>query len=62
MGAWLGAWPLALPGVAHAADYMAAARDSMKKGDLKAAQIDLCNAVRADPQSAEAHYTNGRDR
>ena len=28
----------------------------MKKGDLKSAQIDLRNAVRTDPQNAEAHY------
>jgi putative PEP-CTERM system TPR-repeat lipoprotein len=55
MGAWLGAWPLA----AHA-DYMSNARASMKKGDLKSAQIDLRNAVRSDPQNAEAHYWLGR--
>src|ERR1700684_1542666 len=54
MGAWLGAWPLA----AHA-DYMSNARASMKKGDLKSAQIDLRNAVRSDPQNAEAHYWLG---
>lgn len=51
MGAWLAAWPIA----AHA-DYLSSARDSMKKGDLKSAQIDLRNAVRSDPQNAEAHY------
>lgn len=51
LGASLGIWPLA----AHA-DYMADARASLKKGDLKSAQIDLRNAVRADPQNAEAHY------
>ena len=32
----------------------------MQKGDLKAAQIDLRNAVRSDPQNAEAHYWLGR--
>ncbi len=51
MGAWLGVFPIA----AHA-DYLAAARTSLKKGDLRAAQIDLRNAVRDDPQNAEAHY------
>ncbi|MDR3538039.1 MAG: PEP-CTERM system TPR-repeat protein PrsT [Acetobacteraceae bacterium] len=55
MGAWLGAWPLA----AHA-DYLSSARDSLKKGDLKSAQIDLRNAVRSDPQNAEAHYWLGK--
>lgn len=44
---------------AHA-DYLSNARDSLKKGDLKSAQIDLRNAVRSDPQSAEAHYLLGR--
>ncbi|MGD0103711.1 MAG: XrtA/PEP-CTERM system TPR-repeat protein PrsT [Rhodopila sp.] len=51
MGAWLGAFPIA----AHA-DYLSTAKASLKKGDLKAAQIDLRNAVRDDPQNAEAHY------
>lgn len=51
MSAWIGAWPIA----AHA-DYLSTARDSMKKGDLKAAQIDLRNAIRTDPQNAEAHF------
>jgi cellulose synthase operon protein C len=56
MGAWLGAVPLH----AHAADYLATAKLSLKKGDLKSAQIDLRNAVRNDPQNAEAHYWLGR--
>jgi len=55
VGAWIGAWPIA----AHA-DYMSNARAELKKGDLKAAQIELRNAVRADPQSGEAHYWLGR--
>jgi cellulose synthase operon protein C len=56
MGAWIGAFPIA----AHAADYLATAKASLKKGDLKSAQIDLRNAVRNDPQNAEAHYWLGR--
>ena len=55
MGAWFGIWPIA----AHA-DYMSNARESLKKGDLKSAQIDLRNAVRNDPQNAEAHYWLGK--
>lgn len=55
MGAWLGAFPIA----AHA-DYLSTAKASLKKGDLKSAQIDLRNAVRNDPQNAEAHYWLGR--
>ena len=56
MGAWMGAFPIA----AHATDYLATAKASLKKGDLKSAQIDLRNAVRNDPQNAEAHYWLGR--
>lgn len=55
MGVMLGALPMA----AHA-DYLSSAKQALKKGDLKSAQIDLRNAVRNDPQSAEAHYWLGR--
>lgn len=53
--AMLALWPMA----AHA-DYLSNARAAMKKGDLKAAQIELRNAVRSDPQNAEAHFWLGR--
>ena len=55
LGAWLGVWPLA-----------AARRLSLQRargaqeGRPGSAQIDLRNAVRADPQNAEAHYWLGR--
>src|SRR6185437_13087136 len=55
LGAWMGARPLA----AHA-DYLSSAQAALKKGDLKSAQIDLRNAVRNDPQNAEAHYWLGQ--
>jgi putative PEP-CTERM system TPR-repeat lipoprotein len=55
LGVWLAGFPMA----AHA-DYMSNARDSLKKGDLKSAQIDLRNAVRNDPQNAEAHFLLGK--
>jgi putative PEP-CTERM system TPR-repeat lipoprotein len=56
LGAWIGVWPLA----AHAANYLAEAHTALRKGDLRTAQIDLRNAVRADPQNAEAHYYLGQ--
>lgn len=50
----IGMWPLA----AHA-DYISSARTALQKGNLRAAQIELRNAVRSDPQSAEAHFLLG---
>jgi putative PEP-CTERM system TPR-repeat lipoprotein len=55
LGASIGVWPLA----AHA-DYLSDAREALKKGDVRAAEIDLRNAVRSDPQNPEAHYWLGR--
>ena len=48
---WLGL----MPSIGHADD-LADARKAIQKGDLRAAQINLRNAVRSDPQNAEAHY------
>jgi putative PEP-CTERM system TPR-repeat lipoprotein len=48
---WLGL----MPSIAHADD-LADARKAIQKGDLRGAQINLRNAVRSDPQNAEAHY------
>ena len=48
----LAIWPLGV----HAADYLANARLAFAKGDLKAAQIQLLNAVKADPQNAQARF------
>ncbi len=44
------------PFAAHAADYLANARQALQKGDLKTAQIELRNAVRSDPQNAGARF------
>ena len=52
---WLGI----LPATAHADD-LADARKALQKGDLRAAQINLRNAVRSDPQNAEAHFWLGK--
>ncbi len=52
---WLGI----LPATAHADD-LADARKALQKGDLRAAQINLRNAVRSDPQDAEAHFWLGK--
>jgi putative PEP-CTERM system TPR-repeat lipoprotein len=51
MCVWLGV----LPATARA-DALSDARKAMQKGDLRAAQINLRNAVRSDPQNAEAHF------
>jgi putative PEP-CTERM system TPR-repeat lipoprotein len=49
--AWLGFVPATVR-----ADDLSDARKAIQKGDLRAAQINLRNAVRSDPQNAEAHY------
>ena len=49
---------LSLAGIAHVGGGvdLADARKALQKGDLRAAQIYLRNAVRSDPQNAEAHF------
>lgn len=51
---------VAFPTPAFARDYLAEARQALAKGDLKAAQIQLRNAVRDDPQNAAAHFELAR--
>jgi cellulose synthase operon protein C len=55
LGVCIGAWPL-VAGAGHLSD----ARQALKNGDLLAAQTNLRNAVRADPQNAEAHFDLGQ--
>ncbi|MCC6716661.1 MAG: PEP-CTERM system TPR-repeat protein PrsT [Acetobacteraceae bacterium] len=43
----------------HAVDPFAAAKLAMDRGDLRTAQIELRNAVRATPNNAEAHFRLG---
>ncbi|MBN8929045.1 MAG: hypothetical protein BGO51_22710 [Rhodospirillales bacterium 69-11] len=56
---FLGTCLACLP-MAAQADSLSNARTSLKKGDLRVAQIELRNAVRADPHNAEAHFWLGR--
>ncbi len=49
---WLGA----AAGSGIAADYLQSAQSALRKGDLRTAQIELRNAVRSDPQNAEARF------
>ena len=55
IGACLGVLPLTAR-----ADALSDAQDAMQKGDLRAARIDLQDAVRSDPQDADAHYWLGK--
>jgi putative PEP-CTERM system TPR-repeat lipoprotein len=49
---------LAVP--AHATDYLGEAKRFLAKGELKAAEIELKNAVRADPHQMAARYLLAR--
>jgi len=44
------------PPMAFGASYVQRARAALAKGDLDAAQIELRNAVRSEPQNAEARF------
>jgi putative PEP-CTERM system TPR-repeat lipoprotein len=54
--ATLAIWPLG----AQATDFLANARLALQKGDLKAAQLQLLNAVKSDPQNAEIRFLLAR--
>ena len=56
---WAGAFALLCPAMANA-DYLSDGKKAFAKGDLRAAGVQLRNAVRTDPQNAEAHLLLGR--
>ena len=58
-GMLVAGWVLLSPGPAWA-DFMSDARQSMQKGDVKTAVLQLRNAVKADPQNAEARFLLAR--
>ena len=58
--ALVSAWTVLWPALAQARDYLGEARLALQKGDAKTAQIQLRNAVREDPQNAEAHFQLAR--
>jgi putative PEP-CTERM system TPR-repeat lipoprotein len=61
LGAGLGATALfGLAVTAHAGDYLGNAKQYLAKGQLKAAAIELKDAVRANPGEMEAHYLLAR--
>ncbi|HZU91462.1 MAG TPA: tetratricopeptide repeat protein, partial [Stellaceae bacterium] len=51
---------LAAAAPVHAADYLGNAKRFLAKGEWKAAEIELKNAVRANPGAMEAHYLLAR--
>ena len=58
-GVLIGAFALLWPAMASA-DYLSDGRQSLLKGDARTAVIQLRNAVKADPQNAEAHFLLAR--
>ena len=55
MAVWASLWP-----AIASADYLSDGRQSMQKGDIKTAVLQLRNAVKSDPQNAEAHFLLAR--
>ena len=55
----VGAAALLWPAMASA-DYLSDGRQALLKGDMKSAVVQLRNAVKADPQNAEAHFLLAR--
>lgn len=55
----IGGFALLWPAMASA-DYLSDGRQSLLKGDMRTAVIQLRNAVKTDPQSAEAHFLLAR--
>jgi putative PEP-CTERM system TPR-repeat lipoprotein len=58
--AGLGLALLAAAAPAHATDYLGNAKQFLAKGEWKAAEIELKNAVRSNPGAMEAHYLLAR--
>ena len=56
----LAGWAALWPSLVQAADYLDDAKRLLQKGDIRAAQIQLRNAVKSDPQNAEAHFQLAR--
>ncbi len=56
---WVGAFALLLPAAA-CADYLSDGKKALTKGDMRTAVVQLRNAVRTDPQNAEAHFLLAR--
>ncbi len=53
----LGAFSIGVvPSSAWGADYMDSAQAALKKGDLRTAEVQLRNAVKSDPQNANARF------
>ena len=48
---------LLAPGLAQARDYMDEAKKALARGDVRAAQIELRNLVRDNPDNANAHFS-----